>query len=73
VGNAYVFGRWILLFNFKGTPSCTVFRIKQFAPLEPKLLVLWKRVGEVLKMVCSAYQFATDMVLTPIGVVLFGV
>jgi hypothetical protein len=27
-------------------------------PLEPKLLVLWERIGEALKMVCSAYQFA---------------
>jgi hypothetical protein len=35
-----------------------VFRIKRFAPLlEHKLLVMWERIGEVLKMVYSAYQF----------------
>jgi hypothetical protein len=27
-------------------------------PFEPKLLVLWEQIGEALKMVGSAYQFA---------------
>jgi hypothetical protein len=27
-------------------------------PLEPKLLVMWERIGEVLKVVYGAYQFA---------------
>ncbi len=38
-----------------------VFCIKRFAatqPLEHILLVMWKRIGEALKMVYSAYQFA---------------
>jgi hypothetical protein len=26
--------------------------------LEPKLLVMWERIGEALKMVCGAYQLA---------------
>jgi hypothetical protein len=26
-------------------------------PLEPKLLVMWERIGEALKIVYSAYQF----------------
>ncbi len=34
-----------------------VFRIKRFAPLEPKLLVMWERIGEVLKMVYSASRY----------------
>jgi hypothetical protein len=29
-----------------------------FPPLEPKLLVMWERIGEALKMLCGAYQFA---------------
>jgi hypothetical protein len=27
-------------------------------PLEPKLLVMWERIGEALKMVCGAKQCA---------------
>ncbi len=27
-------------------------------PLEPKLLVMWERIGEALKVVYGAYQFA---------------
>jgi hypothetical protein len=27
-------------------------------PLEPKLLVMWEKIGEALKMVCGANQFA---------------
>ncbi len=51
-----VLGRWTLFFNFKGTPS----RIwhKTFSPLEHKLLVMLEIIGEALKMVCSANQFA---------------
>jgi hypothetical protein len=26
--------------------------------IEPKLLVMWERIGEALKVVCGAYQFA---------------
>jgi hypothetical protein len=28
------------------------------SPLEPKLLVMWERIGEALKVVYGAYQFA---------------
>jgi hypothetical protein len=27
-------------------------------PFEPKLLVMWERIGAALKMVYGAYQFA---------------
>jgi hypothetical protein len=32
-----------------------VFRINVLPPLEHKLLVMWERIGEALKMVYSAY------------------
>jgi hypothetical protein len=33
------------------------FAKNDLPPLEPKLLVMWERIGEALKMVYSAYQF----------------
>jgi hypothetical protein len=36
-------------------------------PLEPKLLVMWEKICEVLKMLFSAYQLAKTWLLAPIG------
>jgi hypothetical protein len=49
IGIALVLGCWAFFFNFvkNGLP-----------PLEPKLLVMWERIGEALKMVFGTYQFA---------------
>jgi hypothetical protein len=32
-----------------------------FPSLEPKLLVMWERIGEKLKMVYGTYQFAKTL------------
>jgi hypothetical protein len=57
VGNASVLWRWTLFFNFKGTPSRILH--KMFCrQLEHKLLVMWEIIGEALKIMCSANQFA---------------
>jgi hypothetical protein len=34
-----------------------MFQKKVLPPIEPKLLVLWEKIGEAMKMVYSAYQF----------------
>jgi hypothetical protein len=45
MAGALVFGRWILFFNSKGTPSWTLQ--KTFCcNLSLKLLVLWERIDE---------------------------
>jgi hypothetical protein len=56
VGNASVLGRWTLFLNLNGKHP--VFTSNVLPPLEPKLLVIWERIGEALKMVYRAYQFA---------------
>jgi hypothetical protein len=53
-GIVLVLGCWIFLFNFKGPPSWTLQKMQL---LKPKLLVMFKRIDEALKMVCSAYHF----------------
>ncbi len=35
-----------------------IFANNVLPPLEPKLLVMWERIGEALKRVYGAYQFA---------------
>ncbi len=46
---------------------------KVFLPLESRLLVLWERIGETLKMGYCAYKFGKNMVLAPVGGALYGV
>jgi hypothetical protein len=43
-----------ILFFFKGYPLG--FLKKSFAAIEPKLLVMWEKIGGSLKMGHSAYQ-----------------
>jgi hypothetical protein len=49
MAKALVLRRWKFLFYFKGTLSWILQ--KRFPPLEPRLLVLWERIGEVLHIV----------------------
>jgi hypothetical protein len=48
---------WIFFLNFKGTPSglCKNF----FPPLQPKLLVMWERIGEALQFVCEMLKLTS--------------
>jgi hypothetical protein len=46
----------ILFLILKATIS--YFEKNILPPLEPKLLVMWERIGEALKVVYGAYQFA---------------
>jgi hypothetical protein len=57
IGIALVLERWIFFFNFKGPPSW-ISQKNVLPPLEPKLLVIWERIGEALKVVNGAQQFA---------------
>jgi hypothetical protein len=43
------------------------FAKKVLPPLEPKLLVMWKKICKVLKMLFSAYQLAKTWLLAPVG------
>jgi hypothetical protein len=54
---AHVLGRWTFFFNFKGV-TILDFSENFVPPLELILMVMWEKIGEVLKIVCSAYQFA---------------
>jgi hypothetical protein len=51
-----VWGRWAFFFNFKGE-TILDFAKNVLLPLEPKLLVMWEKIGGALKMEYSAYQF----------------
>jgi hypothetical protein len=51
-----VLGRWTFFFCFKGQSSSILQKI--FCCNLSELLVMWERIGEALKMVYSAYQFA---------------
>jgi hypothetical protein len=57
IGIALVLGCRAFFFNFKRATILN-FAKNVLPPLDPKLLVMWERIGEALKMVCSAYQFA---------------
>jgi hypothetical protein len=52
-----VWRRWAFFFNFKGE-TILDFAKNVLLPLEPKLLVMWEKIGGAVKMVNSAYQFA---------------
>jgi hypothetical protein len=52
VGDVSELGRCTFLFYFKGTPSWIYKNV--LPPLGRKLLVMWERIGEALKMVVSA-------------------
>jgi hypothetical protein len=49
IGIALVLGCWATILNLAKNV---------LPPLEPKLLVMWERIGEALKMMLGAYQFA---------------
>jgi hypothetical protein len=48
-------GYWTFYFILKGAILDLAKNV--FPPLEPKLLLMWERIGEALKMVYSVYQF----------------
>jgi hypothetical protein len=50
-----VLGRWAFFLILKGN-HCDLQK-NVLPPLEPKLLVMWEKIGGVLKMVYSTYQF----------------
>ncbi len=56
MGIVIVLGRWAFFFKFEEPPSWIAKNI--LPPLEPNLLVIWERIGEVLKVVYGIYQFA---------------
>ncbi len=53
-GNALILRRWTFFFNHEGPP----YWISPKTLLPPKLLVILERIGEALKVVYGAYQFA---------------
>ncbi len=57
-----------ILFYFKWASILDSAK-KGLPPLEPKLLVIWERISEALKVVHRA--ISKNMVLAPIGVVLY--
>jgi hypothetical protein len=44
-----VLGHWTFFFYFKGPPSW-ILQKNVLQPLEPKLSVMWEKIGEALKM-----------------------
>jgi hypothetical protein len=54
---ALVLWRWTFCFNFKGPPSW-ILQKNVLPLLEPKLLVIWKRIGKATKLLYGVWQFA---------------
>ncbi len=59
VASVVVLTCWIFFkFYFKGTVHHFGYAKNVFPLLEPKLLVIWERIGEVLQIVCEVLYTA---------------